>query len=968
MKIIIKTIFFAASLLAVASCSNYKYESVAGDPLGTRIYTLDNGLKVYMIVNKDVPRIDAQIAVRVGSKNDPRETTGLAHYFEHLMFKGTDKFGTQNYELEKPMLDRIEALFEEYRQTEDEAARAAIYHVIDSISYEASKLAIPNEYDKLMSSLGSTGTNAYTNYDVTCYVENIPSNQVDAWAKIQAERFQNVVLRGFHTELETIYEEYNMHVVSDQNKALSALNDGLFEYHPYKVDIIGLPEHLKNPSITNVKRYHDQWYVPNNMAVILVGDFNPSKTIKTIDKYFSVLKPNEDLKPLEYEPEKPIETHITKDVYGNEAPNVMIGWRFPGANFEDLAVLDVFNNMIYNGTAGLIDIDVNQQQKALYGYASLSKRTDYNMFYLMGGAKAGQSLDEVSDMLLAEVDKIKRGEFDDDLLSSTITEMKLRRALRLDMPTAVAHAAVESFVNNTPWEDFVREPEKMSAVTREDIIRFANEYFQDNYVRVNKYQGKDPFEKKINKPAITPIFTNRDTSSAFLRAMQAEIAAVDPIEPVFVDFDKDMSVLKAKSGIEVLYKQNMTSDLYEFTISFETGSFADKILPFACRYLDYVGTSTMSSDQIMSEFYKSGVKFMIGCDEENTAVMMVGLGEHMKNAIRTMESLIADAQANPEALALMKADEFNDRINAKTNQTSCANRLLSYGRYGSSNPENNVLSNGEISAITDRELLDIIHNLFSKEHRIVYYGPMGADDFVELINEVHNCPEELEPVVKGNPYKYVVPEENEVFVVPFDANQVVLYSISNAGEFYDPAMVPAARMYNEYFGGSMNAIVFQEMREARGLAYSASARYILPSDSEHNCLFQAAIKTQNDKVIDAMTAFDEIINDMPVSENSFKIAKEALISTYRTERTTKSAVLEAYEKAEKLGLDYDINRDVYAKVKNYTIDDVVKFQQEVIKGRKFRTVILGRESDIDMKALEKFGKVTIVPMEELFGY
>ena len=245
---------------------------------------------------------------------------------------------------------------------------------------------------------------------------------------------------------------------------------------------------------------------------------------------------------------------------------------------------------------------------------------------------------------------------------------------------------------------------------------------------------------------------------------------------------------------------------------------------------------------------------------------------------------------------------------------------------------------------------------------------MGADDFVELINEVHNCPEELEPVVKGNPYKYVVPEENEVFVVPFDANQVVLYSISNAGEFYDPAMVPAARMYNEYFGGSMNAIVFQEMREARGLAYSASARYILPSDSDHNCLFQAAIKTQNDKVIDAMTAFDEIINDMPVSENSFKIAKEALISTYRTERTTKSAVLEAYEKAEKLGLDYDINRDVYAKVKNYTIGDVVKFQQEVIKGRKFRTVILGRESDIDMKALEKFGKVTVVPVEELFGY
>ena len=135
MKIFLRTILIAAALLSAASCSRYKYESVEGDPLKTRIYTLDNGLKVYMVVNKDEPRIAAQVAVRVGSKNDPRETTGLAHYFEHLMFKGTDKFGTQNYEQEKPMLDEVEALFEEYRQTTDEAARTAIYHRIDSISY-----------------------------------------------------------------------------------------------------------------------------------------------------------------------------------------------------------------------------------------------------------------------------------------------------------------------------------------------------------------------------------------------------------------------------------------------------------------------------------------------------------------------------------------------------------------------------------------------------------------------------------------------------------------------------------------------------------------------------------------------------------------------------------------------------------------------------------------------------------------
>ena len=139
-----------AASVSSASLKDYRYETVPNDPLKARIYTLDNGLKVYMTVNKEQPRIQTYIAVRVGGKNDPAETTGLAHYFEHLMFKGTKKFGTQNYEAEKPLLDQIEQQFEIYRKTTDEAERTAIYHKIDSLSYEASKLAIPNEYDKLM--------------------------------------------------------------------------------------------------------------------------------------------------------------------------------------------------------------------------------------------------------------------------------------------------------------------------------------------------------------------------------------------------------------------------------------------------------------------------------------------------------------------------------------------------------------------------------------------------------------------------------------------------------------------------------------------------------------------------------------------------------------------------------------------------------------------------------------------------
>ena len=319
-----------AIMALAASCSQYRYETVANDPLGTKIYTLDNGLKVYMSVNKETPRIQTYIAVKVGGKNDPSETTGLAHYFEHLMFKGTEQFGTSDYAAEKPMLDEIESLFEVYRKTSDETERNSIYRRIDSISYEASKLAIPNEYDKLMSLIGAGGTNAFTSQDMTVYVEDIPSNQIENWARIEADRFKHPVIRGFHTELETIYEEKNMSLTQDSRKIWEALDAALFPNHPYGTQtVLGTQEHLKNPSITNVKNYHRTWYVPNNMAICLSGDFDPDKMVEVIEKYFGDMQPNPELPVLDFKQEEPIESPVVREVSGPEAENIMIGWRLP---------------------------------------------------------------------------------------------------------------------------------------------------------------------------------------------------------------------------------------------------------------------------------------------------------------------------------------------------------------------------------------------------------------------------------------------------------------------------------------------------------------------------------------------------------------------------------------------------------------------------------------------------------------
>ncbi|MCQ2157828.1 MAG: insulinase family protein [Bacteroidales bacterium] len=969
MKRITLFLTVAALALGLASCgSKYSYETVEGDPTGTRIYKLDNGLTVYTIVNKDKPRIDAQIAVKVGSKNDPRETTGLAHYFEHLMFKGTEQFGTQNYEAEKPLLDQIEALFEVYRQTEDPAERKAIYHEIDSISYEASKLSIPNEYDKLMASLGASGTNAYTSYDVTCYVENIPSNQIELWAKIQADRFENVVLRGFHTELETIYEEFNMYNAQDQTRLFNEMFAGLFKNHPYNTDVIGLPSHLKNPSITNVKKYHDQWYVPNNMAVVLSGDFNPDEAIKIIDKYFGGMKPNEDLKKMEFAEEEPITEPVIKEVTGNESPCVLLAWRFPGANSEETALLNAFSSVLQNGKAGLIDLDINQQQKTLGMSSGVEEMADYSVYLIMAEPKPGQSLEEAKALALAEIEKVKAGDFDEDMLEATINNLKLSFMRQTESTGSMARMAVNSFINDVPWSDVVNEIDKLSEITKEDIVNFANANFSDNYVQVNKLQGKPDDFGKIDKPQITPIFTNRDTASQFLKDVQEAAAAVKPIEPVFVDYSKDMSKLTAKSGIEVLYKKNVTNGIFQLEYVFETGSYADKVLPYACDYTNYLGTSTMTPEEVQKYLYSLACNVAVSCGGERTYVFANGLAENMDKAMEFIENYIADAQPNPEALQMLKANILQSRINAKADQNSNASRLQAYCLYGPQNPYTNELSAKEISELTDEVLIDKIHNLFSKEHSVIYYGPMEANDFIAKVNAMHNCPETLEPVVKGNPFQYKVTEENTVVIAPYDANQSILYSLSSKGEKYDAGKAPIISLYNGYFGGGMNGIVFQEMREARGLAYSAAARFNQASDLDHTEIFLDFIQTQNDKLVDALTAFDDIINNMPVSQNAFDIAKESIISNIRTQRTVKSSVLDSYLNAKKLGLDYDINKDIYEQIQNLTLEDVQKFQQENIKGRKYTICILGRDSDFDMEGLAKFGTIKKVTTEEIFGY
>lgn len=966
-----KLLWLAAVIAAmtVASCSKYGYEKVAGDPLGTRIYTLDNGLKVYMTVNKDKPRIQTVIAVRVGAKNDPSETTGLAHYFEHLMFKGTERFGTQDYAAEKPLLDEIERLFEVYRNTTDAAERAAIYAVIDSVSNEASKIAIPNEYDKLMAAIGSEGSNAWTSYDETCYTENIPSNRIESWAEIQADRFANPVLRGFHTELETVYEEYNMSLTRDGGKAYQTLSSLLFPTHPCgQHTVLGTQEHLKNPSITNIKNYFKTYYVPNNMAVCMSGDFDPDKAIKIIDRYFGSLVPNENLPEFTFEPVSPLTTPVEAEVLGNESEFVWMGWRTCDAKSRDAELCELVSLILNNDKCGLFDADLNNTQRVLGCFSFNEQMPEVGAIITGGYPKEGQTLEEVRDLMLCEVAKLRRGEFDEELLASVIANKKRDKMREYEDNNMCVAMYVDSFINGTEWADEVASPERMSEITKEDIVAWASENMRDdNYAIVYKRQGEDKNQKKIDKPHITPIATNRDAVSDFLADIQSR--PVEPVKPVFADFDRDMSKGRLANGIEVLYKKNESNGLFSLTYLYQLGE-SDPVLNFAADYFDLLGTGDMSLDEIQREFYDLACDFDIVVSKHRAYVTVSGLAENMDKAISLAEYRLNNVEGDDEVLSELKNDTFKARGDAKLNQRANFSALSGYAVYGPEYVRSSVLSNEALASLTSEELVSKIKSLSGLKHRVLYYGPLSLRALVSKLDaEHHTAPVLVDPCPER---KAAVPQtvtDNTVLLAHYDAKQIYYMQYSKTAEdVFSTDNDAVVSLYNGYFGGGMNAIVFQEMREARGLAYTAHAVYEEYMFPEQGYGFNAFIATQNDKTQQAVEAFEDIIENMPQSQAAFDIARQSALSSIETSRTTKASVLWSYVASEERGLTCDRNKALYEHLQTMTLEDVVRFQQERIKGRKYIYAILGDERDLDMNYIRSLGRVSMVSQEDIFGY
>ncbi len=950
-----------------ATAANYTYKYVTNDPTAARFYTLKNGLTVILSVNKKEPRVTYRIAVRTGSNTDPKNHTGLAHYLEHLLFKGTDKFGTLDWAKEKPLLDSIDLLYEQYNNTTDVSQRKAIYQEIDRVSGEASKFAIANEYDKMMASIGSQGTNAHTWVEETVYEEDVPANALEKLLAVQAERFRSPILRIFHTELEAVYEEKNRGLDNDAEKVNEAIYAAVFPIHNYgQQTTIGTIEHLKNPSLTAIRNYYYKYYVPNNMAIVLSGDFNADEVIKMIDAKFSFMQ----AKPVEnYEGpvEKPIAGPLTNNIYGPNAESVRLSYRIGANNSRESLLASLTASIFSNGKAGLLDLNLNKQQKVQGAGAIADQFKDYGVFDLYASPKQGQSLEMVQKLLLDQIDVLKKGDFDETLIKAIVANYKLSQLQQLESSLSRANNLTDGFIKHKglEWDKDVAQLDDMGKVTKKEIMAFAGSFFGDNnYVITLKHKGADKNIVKVEKPPITPVETNAGKQSPFVKAFTEK--PLPTLTPRWVNYATDLQKGKAGSA-EVLYVPNKDNSLFKLYYRFEMGNWNNKQLALALQYLQFLGTDKYTAEDISKQFYNLACSFTTNAGAEETTITISGLQENFDKAVTLFETLLKDCKADEAALEGLKNRIEKARANNKLNKSAIAGALRSYAVYGANNPTNYVLNDDEIKILKAGDLTAILKGLFKYKHQILYYGPKPLADFTTAITKLHKLPSTFLTPAKAVSFKRTVQENNTVLFADYDMVQAEIYWTRNL-DAYNPKREALVNAFNGYFGGGMGTVVFQTIRESKALAYSTYAFVQTPNKKDDQFGSVAYVGTQADKLSEAIPAMNELLNTLPENQPNFNNDIKGLQKDIETERITKEAIIFNYLAAKKKGLSDDIRKTLYADYKTLKMQDLLTYHKQQLSGKPFTYYIVASKKNVPLEKLATYGEVKELSLNELFGY
>lgn len=953
----------------------WEMRSYNNDPLKVRYYTFQNGLTLITSNQKTSPRVYTMIAVRTGSKNDPSTNTGLAHYLEHMLFKGTDKYGSLDWKKEEPLLKQIDGLYELYNHTTDPKARKTIYRAIDSISQAAAKFAIANEYDKMCQALGAEGTNAFTSNDETVYINDIPSNMVSKWLSLEAERFRNPVLRLFHTELEAVYEEKNISLDRDGDKVYEKLYAELFKGHNYGLQTtIGTVEHLKNPSLEAIRNYYNEYYVPNNMAIIMSGDFDPDAVAAEVASKFAYMNKT-DILAYVFKEETPNNKERSFDVVGPDAESVTVGFRIPNAGTEEARAAKLVDLLLNNSVAGFIDLNLVKEQKLLSANSGVEQMMDYGVFMLTGKPKTGQTLEEVKDLLLGQLEKVRKGEFDKSMLDAILLNEEISNISKYKDNQSRCFFLKDAYVQGIDYRDAYNDLAAMREMNKDYIVDFANLFLNQDRVVIYKRKGESVVTEKIEKPEIHSVELNRDKQSQFVKQWLAVPAK--PIQPVAVNLNE--VVKREYVGPAVLnYVQNTENRLFNLSYRYDYGKWHNKSLSLVAPYMKLVGTKGYSAANISKAFYRWGCNFAFAEGNEHYNISVSGPEEYFDSAVILLNLLMNEPAVDNEVCKQLVQDILKNRADAKLNPAAIRRALSQYAIYGPQNPVTWTLSNQELEKIGAEDIVKLMKGFKNIKHSIDYYGPREQSNLAKTILTYHSLPADQTKhelafdLSKSKSVDQLFKEQTQTAKSVYFVHYTQVQASINW--FYKSSVVSESESaittaFNQYFGGDMSSVVFQNIREAKALAYSTYAVYNTASMKNKPNIMMGYVGTQADKFHDAIGAMNELLTGLPKNDEIFALAKQSLINRMETNRITAEEYIGALHSQEQMGYSTIVpDMKMYAALPNLQMSDIVKFHQERVSGKPYTLAIVADRNRVTTADMSRYGKVTELTLEQIFGY
>ena len=951
----------------VFACCSYQSQAEDLNALKVKEYRLENGLTVWLNEDHSQPKVFGAVVVKAGAKDCP--DTGIAHYFEHMMFKGTDRIGTLDYESEKVLLDSIAMKYDELAMTEDTAARARLQKEINELSIRSSEYVIPNEFNRLINRFGGSGLNAATSYDATIYFNTFSPQYMVQWAEINSERLINPVFRLFQSELETVYEEKNMYGDFIGGQVMDTLMARYFGPHPYAYPIIGSTKNLKNPRLTEMHKFFEDYYVASNMALILSGDFDAQQVMPILEKAFSRIRSGNAPKQ---------EKVMLPPFNGRETMKVKfpipfikamgLGFRGVSANHEDQVALNIAVNLLNNAN-GTGYLDKLMVEHKLMGALAINE--SMNEAGILAVAIMPklliQSYSSAEKMVWDEINRVKNGDFSDEMFNSLKLEQKRQYASSLENIDSRATIMMNLFSQGKSWNDYLNEVARIESITKEDVVRVAQKYFSNNYLCVTKSTGKYP-KDNLPKPAFSPVVPrNADASSSY--AKQLEKIPEQQVAPRIIDFEKDVKTSKLTPLVTLYTTPNPLNDIFTLNISYGIGALEQPELMQLTNYLQLLGTESLSFEQFRSRLQSIGSTLAFDVTPDAFVMKVTGFDNHIDETMELVGDFIRHAKADDKKLRQIVDDaKVSEKAFFKSGH-NVASALLEQVKYGDQSRYLRKLSLSQIKKLKGKDMLAIYDKVRSVQCDLHYCGTLPVEKVIGTIRQ--HLPLERTTVASNSPYYRELKQYDRptVFFIDMpDMAQSIVYGYVKGDPVDDKASRHASRLFSVYFGGDMSSLMFQEIREFRSFAYRTSGRYQLPNHAHKGTAgsITAMLSTQSDKTLDALGVLDSLIREMPLKPERMEAVKQTLVNRINNDYPPFRNLSEKVASARMEGFDRDPAEEFLRDIATMDMQDISRFYREQISGRPVVYVIAGNRKHIDMKKLAEYGTIIKVKKKDIY--